>query len=295
MRPTANFATVPPEAAHRRQRRWPWLIVAGVALLTIGVLVARSTLYRDRSRAVTADDALGAYRRDTASSSSTPATSPAGNPTTLERRPSEAAPRPALTQPGVYRYRTTGDESIDVAGGAHHAYPAETTITVTPDGCGIRLRWDALRERRDEWRLCPTAAGLTMPWALSYHEFFKQPDAEELVCPGDTLLLPADPQPGSTWDASCQLAGDDAPQHFDVVGWEGVAVEGRSVPTLHLRQSVDIGGYYYEHTVTDWWLTPDGLPVRATRTKTSRSSSPIGGVTYDEHYDVNLESLSPLH
>jgi hypothetical protein len=94
---------VPPEAAHRRQRRWPWLILAGVALLIIGVLVARSTLYRDRSRAVTADDALGAYRRDTASSSATLATSPAGNRTTLERRPSEAAPRPTLTEPGVYR------------------------------------------------------------------------------------------------------------------------------------------------------------------------------------------------
>ena len=71
------------------------------------------------------------------------------------------ASRPSLVAPGVYRYRTTGEESVDVLGGATHHYPDETTITVTPDGV-VSPRWDALKERRDEWRLCDRPDGIEL-------------------------------------------------------------------------------------------------------------------------------------
>ena len=67
------------------------------------------------------------------------------------------------------------------------------------------------------------------------------------------------------------------------------------MPAVHVRQSVDIDGASYEHTTTDWWLARTGLPLRSTQTKSSRSSSPIGPVTYTEQYTTELISLQPLH
>jgi hypothetical protein len=284
---------VEPGSGRGRRRRWPWIVVGLVALVAGALVVARQVVFRDQSRAVTTDEALARYRDATTTSST--ATTPAPS---FQQPASTAATTtpavPSLPALGVYRYRTTGSESIDVLGGAHHDYPAVTTITVTADGCGVRLRWDVLQERRDEWRLCPTSAGLTEAWTLQYHEFFKQPDPEELVCPDDTRLLPADPVAGESWAAACTLAGDPEPQRFEVVGLEDVTVAGETVPAVHVRQLVDTGGDTYEHTTTDWWLARTGLPLRSTQTKSSRSSSPIGPVTYTEEYTTELISLRPL-
>ena len=43
-----------------------------------------------------------------------------------------------LPEPGVYVYATTGSAKVDALNGAAHTYPAETTITVTLEGCGAR-------------------------------------------------------------------------------------------------------------------------------------------------------------
>jgi hypothetical protein len=260
-----------------------------VVIVVGGLVIARGVVYKDRSRRVTTDDALSRYRQTEKASSTAAPFSPSTSVTTTAPKSSTTLP-----PPGVYRYRTAGEESIDVLGGAHHAYPPETTITITPQGCGVHLRWDVLKERRDEWRLCVTPAGIVEPWALQYHEFFKQPDPEALVCPADTLLLPAAPRPGAAWNVMCTLAGDDEPQRFAVIGREALTVGSTQVTTIHVRQSVESGGNLFEHTINDWWLAPDGLPVRGVETKTSRSSSPIGPVTYREQYRLDLESLLPL-
>jgi len=260
------------------------------------LLVVREVAFRDRSRRVTTEDALSRFRDEassTTSSSTAAATKPAVGPS-ASIGPTPPAAATALPALGVYRYRTSGQESVDVLGGAHHAYPAETTVTVTSDGCGVRLRWDALRERRDEWRLCATPTGITEAWALQYHEFFKQPDPEALVCPADTLLLPREPRAGATWAAACTLAKDPEPQQFTVVGTESIEVGGTMVPTVHVRQAVQTNVAMYEHTVNDWWLRADGLPVRGVETKVSKSPSPIGAVTYREQYRIDVEATAPL-
>jgi hypothetical protein len=298
------------DATGRRRRRWPWVVV-GVVVLAVGALIlARQFIYRDQSRRVSTEQAVNRYRESTVSSTTSQSTSPAArNPTNATSATSAttgtsptaiAAPTTtpviarSLPATGVYRYRTTGEESIDVLGGAHHSYPPQSTITVTPNGCGVQLRWDVLQERRDEWRLCVTPAGLVEPWALQYHEFFKQPDAEALVCPATTLVLPSTPKTGAAWHAQCTLAGDAEPQRFEVLGQAVLQVGTTSVPTIHIRQSVNYDGSLYEHTFNDWWLAADGLPIRGVETKSSASPSPIGNVTYKEHYEIDLDSLTPL-
>jgi hypothetical protein len=56
-----------------------------------------------------------------------------------------------VPEPGVYVYASRGFDSVDALTGARHDYPAQTTVTVTTEGCGVRVRWNTVRERWDEW------------------------------------------------------------------------------------------------------------------------------------------------
>ena len=77
---------------------------------------------------------------------------------------------------GVYLYATKGGESIDALGGAHHRYPATTSITAVGAPCGLKLRWDALQGRSTTWTLCTTRAGVELGTEEVVHTFFGEPD-----------------------------------------------------------------------------------------------------------------------
>ena len=65
----------------------------------------------------------------------------------------DPCPSPARPE-GVYVYRTHGFEKTDALTGVTHRYPARSTITVTGDPCGFRLRWDVLEGRSTTWTVC---------------------------------------------------------------------------------------------------------------------------------------------
>jgi hypothetical protein len=291
---------------HRRaRRRWLVVALAASAAVVVAAVVIRATVLRDQARPVAVDAARERFRAEAA-----PTTTPDIATTTVTTGTtavvtSDVPDEPqvlSLVAPGVYRYGTTGSESIDVLGGATHTYPAETTITVTAEGCGVLLRWDALVERRDEWRLCSTAAGVELqPVALQYHEFFGQRDAEDLVCDRAVLLVPvATPTTPTTADhvgpvtQSCMLADDPWLATWEVLETGRRTVDGASVDVRHVRMTVDDDDEHWEHTVVDWYLAGDGLPVEVVGTKESRSPSPIGAVVYRETYRLMLVSTVPL-
>jgi hypothetical protein len=275
------------DRGHRRQR-WPLISLIVVATLAVAVMVLRFTMLRDQARDITTDEALDRFRQMTTSS-----VAPIEQALTSSEAPADA---PDVPEPGVYRYRTTGEESIDALGGASHRYPEETTITVTPDGCGVLLRWDALRERRDEWRLCATADGIELqPLGLKYHEFFGRPTSEDIVCDRTVLLVPADREPRVPVTQDCRMASDPWFPTWEVLAWDERTVDGTEIDVVHTRMTVvDDDPTYGEQTTIDWWLTPSGLPVQATATKWSVSPSPIGAVTYEEEFTLSLISLRPL-
>jgi hypothetical protein len=292
----------------RRRRRAVLLISAAVAVvLVVAALVVRATILHDRSRAVPVDVAREQFREEVTAtppaataSTTTQATATTAVPTTE----TAAAPQtPSLPAPGVYRYVTTGSESVDALGGATHDYPAETTITATADGCGVLLRWDALVERRDEWRLCATPAGVELqPVGLQYHEFFGQRDSEDLICDRAVLVVPAATSTTSTTSItpptpvtqSCMLAEDPWLATWDVLDTGFRSVAGAPIEVWHVRMTVDDDDDHWEHTNIDWYLAADGLPVEVIGAKESRSPSPIGAVVYRETYRLALESMTPL-
>ena len=271
------------------------VVTAAVVVVVVGaVVVVREVVLRDRSRAVSVDAALDRFR----SSTTTIATTAPSVATTVINStvPSTLPPIATLAEVGIYRYRTTGTESIDALDGASHDYPAETTVTVTADGCGVLMRWDALVERYDEWRLCATDSGIELqPNGRQYHEFFSQPDDEGVVCDRGVVLVPttvtANLPPVSQ---QCMLAEDPWVPVWQVLERGTRDVDGVAVEVQHVRMTITDDDQYSEHTQIDWYLDPHGLPVDATGVKVSTTPSPIGPVTYHEQYHIELESTTPL-
>ncbi|HEY4331043.1 MAG TPA: hypothetical protein VGM78_00675, partial [Ilumatobacteraceae bacterium] len=95
----------------------------------------------------------------------TPATVAGSTTTTITTMTTPPARLPAL---GVYVYTTTGRDSVDALTGDHHNYPAQTTITVTAFGCGVKQRWDVAKERWEEWQRCADPGAAT--GAATVHE-----------------------------------------------------------------------------------------------------------------------------
>jgi hypothetical protein len=289
---------------------------ATTAAVAVAAVVVWRIVLRDQARPVSVDDALERYR-EIAPVTDTTSTAPAPSTVVTTSLPAPVAPRTTvrastttsvaaststvaiapqtLPEPGVYRYRTLGRESIDALDGATHEYPAETTITVTSEGCGVRLRWDVLRERREEWVLCVTDDGVELqPEAVQYHEFFGQPDSQDARCTTPTLLVPADGEPRQPARLDCMLADDPWLPVWEVLDTSARTVDGEDVEVVHARMTVVDEDEYWDRTTIDWYLDRSGLIVEASAVKESRSPSPIGGVVYEEQYTIELVSLEPL-
>jgi hypothetical protein len=291
------------------RRRW---LVGGLAVVVFVAVAAwfvRSVVIQDRARPVDTAEALDEFRAtqtttpptavvaDTepvAPATTGPGVTPSSSPST-PAPPTTVTPVLPLVEPGIYRYRTTGSERIDALGGTSHDYPPETTITVTTEGCGVRLTWDALRERREEWRLCATPKGIVLQAdGVQYHEFYGRGEQEQLRCDLTVLLVPAGTPPAGPVEQSCLLADDPWLPVWEVLGPETRTVDGADVEVRHVRTTIIDEDEYWEDLLTDWYLAPNGLPVEVVSVKSSRSPSIVGPVVYDEEFRLELVSLEPL-
>jgi hypothetical protein len=298
-----------------------WVIAISSVLVFVagtGVLLTHS---RDGATPLSAADALSRFRTSataarqvdpaartdatmtasTAGRSASPtatvsATAPEGR--TSERpTPSTAAP-PADADPlpadGVYLYNTTGSEEVDILGGAHHDYPAQTTITVQRAGCGLVTRWDAIRERWDERRSCLVDRRQDVREVIQYHEFFGTADERHFTCDPGSFDRPADETPGATWTVRCATDDTVATTTLTLVGVESVDVGGQSVEALHVRSVTSVDGATKgTQRFESWLLRTNGLLVRRVSTNDSISNSPFGKTHYREHYELRLTSLQP--
>lgn len=267
------------------------IVVLVVVLVGLVVVVVRNVWLSDSSEAVPVEKAVDRYR----SESTAPAETAPAETAIDESAPTSTAPRVSLPEPGVYRYRTTGWESIDAIGGVNREYPAETTITVTPRGCGVHLSWNPLEERRDEWDLCVSDRGVELqPGGAQFHEFFGQAQTDEISCDDVFALIDAELVPAPAVARTCALADDPWNPVWQVLEHNSREIDGRDVAVTHVRMTVEDDDEYWEHTSADWYLAASGLPVGVSVETSSRSPSIAGAVVYRETYELELESMSPL-
>jgi hypothetical protein len=241
-------------------------------------------------------DPLPAAGRAAGRTVATSATASEGR--TSEQPTPSTAPPPADADPlpadGVYLYNTTGSEEVDILGGAHHDYPAQTTITVQRAGCGLVTRWDAIRERWDERRSCLVDRRQDVREVIQYHEFFGTADERHFTCDPGSFDRPADETPGATWTVRCATDDTVATTTLTLVGVESVDVGGQSVEALHVRSVTSVDGATKgTQRFESWLLRTNGLLVRRVSTNDSISNSPFGKTHYREHYELRLTSLQP--
>lgn len=197
-----------------------------------------------------------------------------------------------LPTPGVYEYLTSGRDSVDALSGAHHDYPATTTITITPSGCGVRQRWDVLVERWEEWQRCGVADGISETDRVTYDEFFGQSHTDTWVCTGDARPLAA--PTGAMWTSTCTQGAESETHAGVVVGAEQRTVGISSVDTLHVRVTVTGVTSTGTQIIDTWYLDGSDLVVAQIATAASANDSPVGTVNYAETSSIELVSLDPL-
>lgn len=273
--------------ARRRRRR---VVFAAVVVVLVAAVIVRTVVLNDEVHRVTPADALHQYHEHTTTSGAVPQSSTVGTGTSV------VAVAQSLPPVGVYVYRTVGTETIDAVGGSTHTYPDETTMTVIADGCGVLLRWDVLKERRERWLLCATDEGIAMhaDGAQSFHEFFGQTQVEDLTCDRDVVLVPSDDQPRGPVGLTCLLGEMNWQPVWEVLERGQRTIGTTTVDVQHVRMTITDDDQYFEHITLDWYLDEHGLPIVASLTKESLSDTAFGDVTYTERYSYEIVSLTPL-
>jgi hypothetical protein len=241
--------------------------------------------------AVSPDQAVVRFRQSTtttAAPATTAAPTTTGAPTTT--RPPAPPVQPA---PGVYRYTTTGGDAVDALGGASHTYPATTTITITSNGGCTTQRWTAAVQRWDETTACTVAGGVAMRTFVQFHRFFGGDDSQKDLC-GDPGPRPLDAAHGTTWRVRC-TAGKQIDVFTGTVSRiEQTTVGATPVTVEHVVVTVDDGDPRDRQRTETWYLAGTDLVVRRVSEISTTDSSAVGDVHYTEHYEITLDSLTPL-
>ena len=183
---------------------------------------------------------------------------------------------------------------MDAFLGSRHDYPTETTITASPGGCGLVLRWDALEQRSTIWDLCPAAGGWLIREYDEVHRFFGNTEHSDYRCEQGSLWWPVAEAPGAAWTRRCASKKATEVTKGTLVGPETVRVGGEAVEAVHLRFELTLAGTTRGTGTFDVWLSPEsGLPLRVDSTNDNRTRTMIGDVHYEERFSLSLASLEP--
>jgi hypothetical protein len=195
---------------------------------------------------------------------------------------------------GVYVYVTRGDESIDALGGAHHRYPQRTSITAVGVKCGLRLHWDALKERTATWTLCTTPRGLELRGFAVSHRFFGQGDSTSYACAG-SVLLPVNESVGAESPFRCRSDRGREIGTAKVVAFEAVPVGSAQREAVHVQTVAKVSGGDHGTETTDWWFdVRSGLPLQIGLVSGTSRGFALGDIHYREDATLRLVSTTPL-
>lgn len=213
--------------------------------------------------------------------------------TTFREEEETAPPGPSPVPEGVYVYATLGYEKTDALTGVTHRYPRRSTITVTKDVCGVRMRWDVLKGRSTTWTYCIAPYGLEATSQDERHTFFGRTERTTYTCV-ETPFRPAGDRPGATFSVSCSTGSARERGTGRVVGREVLRVAGTPVATVHLERTTSFTGRIRGLTNHDFWLArKSGIPVRIVMVSMTTNDSAVGDVRYEERVTLRLLSLTP--
>ncbi len=288
------------------------IVLADVAVLATDLWLLRGV---DATTVVSLDEALVDYRAavDPIPVTSAPAggaevTAPPSSEATTPAAPASVAPVPSTEatvpaapasftppQQGVYRYRTSGGESISVLG-ARHDYPADTYAVVRhTGGCGWQMRAEVVREHVDEREMCSEPGRLLQLVQAREVEFFGTRDGGRFRCEPPQVQHGSEDVAGSTTAVDCSDGkGSSARLVRTTLGTGRMEVASVEVDVIRLRVDGTMTGRV-RGTSTDLLtvVAATGLPVVWDRTVDSVADAFGASVRYQEHARFDLVSLTP--
>ena len=302
--------------------RFRWGRVAVVLVLgvvNLGVLGTDVFLVTQRNvtRPVTLGAALRRFRAqqgtdraaDPVAASALPATSTTNATTTTAASARHvsavrAASGPAVSAAapfgvpleGVYAYRTTGGEQVNILDSSH-SYPSTTYATVRRGtGCQWVIENDVIQEHTDRRQLC-SASGQFLEIAQSREvTFFGKTDGGNYTCAPQLDMISAGEAPGSAHDSVCSDGnGMGARLHAVDLGSESVTVSGTLVTVVHVVIDGTLTGRAVGTSHDDLLLlAATGMTVSWTRSVDTVADAAFGAKAhYTEHASFFLLSLLP--
>lgn len=201
--------------------------------------------------------------------------------------------RPAVPPSGVYVYATAGFEEIGLPGG-RRGYPAQTTMTVRPTGCGADVRWDVFDERWALWETCSPTRGIELRAFTTHHEFFRQVEHRRYECTPGSELRPAADAPGSATRGRCDDGHATVDVMTAVIAAVTIEVAGTAVDAIHVRiDEVLAGNTTGTRSSDSWYRSSDGLLLRRKAVTDVESETVVGNTSYREEVTLDLVSLEP--
>jgi hypothetical protein len=201
--------------------------------------------------------------------------------------------RNRLPVPGVYTYRTSGGEGLNLVG-VQRSFPS-TTSMVIEDGSCASVSWVPIEQHTETTSVCSGPGGaLTMPRLVTDESIAGTTTTSTIVCPATAYLVPAGARPGQRWTASCKLTSpaEKVALSGELLGPATMSVGRQRVSVEHTRLTMTFTGAEHGTSPTDYWVDPaTGLIVR----EHEQVGMTSGSIQYHETMDVTLSSLDPAH
>ena len=105
--------------------------------------------------------------------------------------------RTRLPAPGMYTYRTSGGESLNLVG-VSHAFPASTSMIVADGRCATVAAGVPITQHTEATTLCNAPNGaLAVPKLVTDESIAGSDSTSTIDCPASTYLLPPAAHAGS--------------------------------------------------------------------------------------------------
>jgi hypothetical protein len=200
--------------------------------------------------------------------------------------------RTKLPAPGVYTYRTSGGEGLNLVG-MRRTFPSTTSMIVTDGHCAT-ITWVPITQHTEATTLCTGSDGaLDIPKLVTDESIAGTTSTSTVECPSTAYLLPPSARQGQRWSVTCSQVSpsEKVAMQGEALGLSSMQVDGHPVTVEHTRVSFTFDGTDRGTNPTDFWIVPaNGLIVREHETVAVDQ----GGVDYNESMETTLTGLSPV-
>lgn len=242
-------------------------VLVGLLVLIGGSVIGYSTIFGNSTTSISYNEAFKQFAEDQGANSE------------------EAID--GLPVPGVYRYSTTGKETTKFLTTASHDYPAESAITVTKSGCGVRMEWAPIRERSEYLEMCRLDGRLVLKNYGGAHEFFGMRNEHFLTCPEKTWFIPV-AENGDGTDVACEGEGLVHNRTTASVTDTEIVIGGQKVNGFSIETRFVSKGSFNGTTLRTITVDEDGVLLSWTDDVEGFTPTPAGNADYSENFSLTL-------